>query len=283
MSRPSVSVPTPPADAPANPLLDVRHLSVAYGGQAAVRDVSFSLARGRILALAGESGSGKSTLARAILGLSDATCSGEVLFDGRDVLRMTRRETMRFRARAQMVFQDPYGSLNPRLSVGGALEEVLRVHGIARGEEARERAKEALAAVALGEEFLPRKPHEMSGGQRQRVNIARALCVGAEFLVADEPASALDVSVQAQILNLLKDLRAEKGLTMLVIGHDLAALRYLADDMLVLRDGRTTLHADAETATSAPGDSYTASLLRAVPDVDAALAAREGKDDGSWI
>jgi ABC-type glutathione transport system ATPase component len=273
----------PPADSSSKePLLDVRGVCVAYGKQKAVEDVSFTLLAGSCLGIAGESGSGKSTLARAILGLTPAS-SGEVLFRGRDVLQMSARERKAFRSHAQMVFQDPYGSLNPRLSVGDALSEVLRVHGIARGAEATERAAEALETVALGREFLSRKPHEMSGGQRQRVNIARALCVGAELLVADEPASALDVSVQAQILNLLKDLQRRRGLTLIVIGHDLAALRYLADDMLVMRAGRRVLLADAATATTAPDEPYTASLLRAVPDVERALAERQGKNDGSWI
>lgn len=272
-----------PADSSSEePLLVVRGICVAYGKQKAVEDVSFTLQAGNCLGIAGESGSGKSTLARAILGLTPAS-SGEVLFRGRDVLSMSASERKAFRSHAQMVFQDPYGSLNPRLSVGDALSEVLRVHGIARGAEATERAAEALETVALGREFLARKPHEMSGGQRQRVNIARALCVGAELLVADEPASALDVSVQAQILNLLKDLQRRRGLTLIVIGHDLAALRYLADDLLVMRAGRRVLLADAATATTAPGEPYTASLLRAVPDVERALAERQGKNDGSWI
>jgi ABC-type glutathione transport system ATPase component len=282
MSRAPSDAALPPADSSA-PLLDVRGLCVSYGRQKAVEDVSFSLLRGRCLGIAGESGSGKSTLARAILGLEPAVSSGEVLFRGRDVLSMSARERKAFRSHAQMVFQDPYGSLNPRLSVGDALSEVLRVHGIARGAGALDRARDALASVALGGEFLSRKPHEMSGGQRQRVNIARALCVGAELLVADEPASALDVSVQAQILNLLKDLQRRRGLTLIVIGHDLAALRYLADDMLVMRAGRRVLLADAATATTAPDEPYTASLLRAVPDVERALAERQGKNDGSWI
>lgn len=259
-------------------MLEVRHLTLTYrtGGRSvkAVDDVSFSLERGRCLGIAGESGSGKSSLCRAVLAL-EAGARGEVLFDGEDVLRMGRRALGAFRRRAQMVFQDPLGSLNPRMTAGAAIMEVLRVHRQASGrEEALKKAAGWLDTVGLDESYLGRFPHEMSGGQRQRVNLARALCTGAEFLIADEPVSALDVSVQAQILNLLKRLQRERGITWILIGHDLAVMRHMADDLLVMQKGREVEKGLAAQVLEEPQADYTRELLAAVPDVARALAGR---------
>lgn len=260
------------------PLLEVWHLSLTYrtGGRSvkAVDDVSFSLERGRCLGIAGESGSGKSSLCRAVLAL-EAGAKGEVLFDGKDVLQMGRRALGAFRRRAQMVFQDPLGSLNPRMTAGAAIMEVLRVHRQASGrEEALQKAAGWLDTVGLDESYLGRFPHEMSGGQRQRVNLARALCTGAEFLIADEPVSALDVSVQAQILNLLKRLQRERGITWILIGHDLAVMRHMADDLLVMQKGREVEKGLVAQVLEAPQADYTRELLSAVPDVERALSER---------
>lgn len=261
-------------------LLRVEDLRVMYrapGGRRveAVRGVSFGVRPGSCLGLVGESGSGKSSLARAVLGLEEGA-SGQVLFDGADVLRMGRAERLAFRRRAQMVFQDPLGSLNPRMKAGAALAEVLRVHGLAKSRaEAAVAAAGWLETVGLDAEYAERFPHELSGGQRQRVNLARALCVGAEFLIADEPVSALDVSVQAQILNLLKRLQLERGITWMLIGHDLAVMRHMADELMVMRAGKVVEQGAADDLLSRPHHDYTRELLAASPRVEEALARRE--------
>ncbi|HOD99598.1 MAG TPA: ABC transporter ATP-binding protein [Kiritimatiellia bacterium] len=260
------------------PLLTVDNLRVTYrvGRRrvAAVKGVSFSVARGQCLGIVGESGSGKSSLARAILALEPAA-TGQVIFAGEDVLKMSRAARQVFRRRAQMVFQDPLGSLNPRLKIGAALAEVLRVHGLARNRrEAAAQTAAWLATVGLDAEYATRFPHELSGGQRQRVNLARALCVGAEFLVADEPVSALDVSVQAQILNLLKTLQTERGITWVLIGHDLAVMRHMADELVVMQAGEVVEHGRAVDILASPQHPYTRELVAAVPDVDRALQCR---------
>ena len=260
------------------PLLKVENLRVTYraGGRkvVAVKGVSFEVARGRCLGVVGESGSGKSSLARAILALEDDV-AGRVEFDGQDVLSLGRAGRLAFRRRAQMVFQDPLGSLNPRMKAGAALAEVLRVHRLAKtGTEATAQAARWLETVGLDPAYAGRFPHELSGGQRQRVNLARALCVGAEFLVADEPVSALDVSVQAQILNLLKALQEKRGITWMLIGHDLAVMRHMADDVVVMQAGAVVERGPAADVLARPAHPYTRELLAAAPDVEHALKRR---------
>jgi ABC-type oligopeptide transport system ATPase subunit len=242
----------------------------------AVRGVSLEVGRGRCLGIAGESGSGKSSLARALLGL-EACATGRVVFDGREVLGMGRRERMAFRRRAQMVFQDPVGALNPRMKAGAALAEVLRVHGLASTDaEASDQVARWLETVGLDAAHADRFPHELSGGQRQRINLARSLCVGAEFVAADEPVSALDVSVQAQILNLLKSLQEKLGIAWILVGHDLAAMRHVADEVVVMSGGKIVERGAAAEVLARPTHSYTQELLAAVPDVGKALERRFG-------
>lgn len=259
-------------------LLAVENLSVFYrSGRRrleAVRRVSFEVRRGICIGLAGESGCGKSSLARAILGLEDEV-SGRVVFDGQEVFQHTRSERLAFCRRAQMVFQDPAGSLNPRLKVGAALAEVLRVHRLAAGgAAAAARAAEWLEIVGLDPAFAGRYPHELSGGQRQRVNLARALCVGAEFLIADEPVAALDVSVQAQILALLKSLQEQRGITWMLIGHDLAVMRQMTDEIMIMQAGEIVERGPTAVVLDTPAHSYTRELLAAVPDITRALTRR---------
>lgn len=229
----------------------------------ALRGVSLDLFRGECLAVVGESGSGKTTLARAVLLLLRPT-GGTVLFRGRDVLRMGARELREFRKRAQMVFQDPFGSLNPRLRAGPMVEEVLKVHGGANGPaERRSRALELLRLVGLSERHAGRFPHELSGGQRQRLGIARALSVEPELLVLDEPVSALDLSVRAQVLSLLEDLQERLSLTMLLVAHDLSVVRHLADRVVLLYAGTVMESAPAEVLFADPVHPYTRGLLAA--------------------
>ena len=260
------------------PLLEVEDLRVTYrvGRRPveAVKGVSFAVARGRCLGVVGESGSGKSSLARAVLALEDGV-AGRVRFDGQDVAALDRAGLLAFRRRAQMVFQDPLGSLNPRLKVGAALAEVLRVHKLAdsRAAAAQQTAR-WLETVGLDPAYARRYPHELSGGQRQRVNLARALCVGAEFLIADEPVSALDVSVQAQILRLLKSLQEDRGITWMLIGHDLAVMRHMADDLIVLRAGEVVERGPAADVLAHPSHPYARELLAAAPNVGRSLDRR---------
>jgi peptide/nickel transport system ATP-binding protein len=268
----------------AEPLLEVRDLvkhfplrhtllDVARGRPAeavrAVDGVSFTLERGRTLGLVGESGCGKSTLGRCILRLYDAD-RGEVRFDGVDLARLGEAELVPYRKRLQVVFQDPYASLNPRQRVGRTLAEVLEVHGMGNrgGAAARgRRVDELLVQVGLSPADARKYPGEFSGGQRQRIGIARALAVEPELLIADEPLSALDVSIQAQILQLLLDLRASLGLTMIFISHDLRVVRYLSDEVAVMYLGKIVERAPTATLFAHPRHPYTAALLAAVPEV----------------
>lgn len=262
------------------PLLDVRELHVHYGHHRnplkAVDGVSLTVNRGECVGLVGESGCGKSTLGRAILRLEKIK-SGEVLVDGTNVAPLRGAALKAYRRRAQMIFQDPYGSLNPRISIGGALEEVLKVHGMKDRAARQKRAEELLLEVGLRPEFVHRYPHEFSGGQRQRIGIARALAVGPELIIADEPVSALDVSVQVQVLNLLRDIQQKKGISLLFVAHDLAVVRYISQRVVVMYLGRIVESGPAESLYLQPAHPYTAKLLSAVPDVEKGLRKRASK------
>ena len=231
----------------------------------AVDGVTFSLGAGETLGLVGESGSGKSTIARLVLRLLEPT-SGEIRVDGDDISRALRRELRAIRRRMQLVFQDPYSSLDPRMTAHAIVAEPLRIAG--RSREITRRVPEVFALVGLGAEHEPRFPHELSGGQRQRVGIARALVVEPELLVLDEPVSALDGSIQAQILNLLVDLQARLGLAYLFIGHDLAVVRHLADRIAVMHLGRIVETGSADEIFGSASHPYTQALLSASPEPD---------------
>ena len=254
-----------------DPLLSVRGLVKRFPTRAglvhAAEDVSFDVARGETVGLVGESGSGKSTIGRAILRSIDPT-EGEVLFEGRDVARLSQREMKPLRRRMQMVFQDPYASLNPRLRVRSIIGEALDAHGLAQGAAREMRIGELLELVGLEAAHADRFPHEFSGGQRQRIGVARALAVEPDLIVADEPVSALDVSVQAQVLNLLQDLRRRLGLAMLFISHDLDVVELMCERIVVLYLGRVMEIGPAEAVYRAPRHPYTQALLAASPAPD---------------
>ncbi len=230
----------------------------------AVDRVNAALSEGETYALVGESGSGKTTLGRCVIRLIEPT-SGQILFQGEDIARLRPRELRRRRRHFQMVFQDPYGSLNPRMRVAQIVGEPLAVHRIVERRDRREEVARLLTLVGLDREALDRYPHEFSGGQRQRIGIARALATRPELLVADEPVSALDVSVQAQIINLLEDLKDRLGLTLLFISHDLAVVQQIADRVGVLYLGRLVEEAPSHRLFTRPQHPYTVSLLSAVP------------------
>ncbi len=256
--------------APGTALLEVENLVKTYPGQhhRAVNDVSFTVRRGEVLGLVGESGSGKSTTARCVAGLL-APDSGMVRLDGQAVTGARRGTLQALRARMQMVFQDPYSSLNPRMTVADLVGEGLLVHGLERNAAAR-RAKviELLELVRLSAEHLGRHPRSFSGGQRQRIAIARALAVSPELLICDEPVSSLDVSMQAQVLNLFRDLREQLHLSMLFITHDLGVVRYLCDRVAVMEHGQIVEIGDQDQVYGAPEHAYTKALLSAVPRPD---------------
>ncbi|MBR1455962.1 MAG: ABC transporter ATP-binding protein, partial [Oscillospiraceae bacterium] len=251
------------------PLLEVRHLKKYFptkkGLLYAVDDVSFSIEEGKTLGLVGESGCGKSTTGRVILRLHEAT-GGEVLYRGKNILELSPREMREMRKKMQIVFQDPYSSLNPRLSVKGLIEESLRQQN--RGMRSAEREKKVLEImdmVGLERRLAHSYPHELDGGRRQRIGIARALILEPEFVVLDEPVSALDVCVQAQILNLLMDLQKELKLTYLFISHNLSVVKHISDEIAVMYLGKLVEMADHETIFNAPQHPYTKALLSAIP------------------
>ena len=262
-------------------LLQVEAVSKSYavhgGSSLVVDDVSFEIARGETLGVVGESGSGKSTVARMVLGLVAPT-AGVVRFDGIDVAHARGAQMRGIRRRMQPVFQDPYAALNPRMRVEQILAEPFLIHAavtgadehLPRGREAQQtRLRELLKSVGLDDSALPRYPHEFSGGQRQRINIARALALRPELLVLDEPVSALDVSVGAQIVNLLRSLQQEHHLAYLFITHSMPLVRYLADRIVVMQRGRIVEQGEAEALCRAPSQPYTQALLAATPQVPA--------------
>jgi oligopeptide/dipeptide ABC transporter ATP-binding protein len=258
--------------APSDPLVVVRGLVKHFdapGGRIvhAVEDVDLTIGRGRIVGLVGESGSGKTTVGRSLLRLIEPT-RGSMLFDGTDVFALSQRELRHWRRRMQIIFQDPFSSLNPRLTVRAIIGEALDTRGYARGSARADRIVELLELVGLSGDQAARYPHEFSGGQRQRIGIARALAVEPDFIVADEPVSALDVSIQAQVLNLMEDLRRRLGLTMLFISHDLSVVEYACDEIVVMYLGRVMERGASRKVRTAPLHPYSQALIAAAPVPD---------------
>ena len=262
------------AETTGDPLLELRGVGKTFAARGAGRraaalravdGVDLAVGSGRVVGLVGESGCGKSTLARTIVRL-ETPSEGRVLFRGQDVHRLAGADLGRYRQAVQLVFQDPYAALPPRMTCGDAIEEPLRIHRRGDRESRRRRSAELLDLVGLPEAMATRYPHQLSGGQRQRINIARALALDPRLLILDEPVSALDVSIQAQVLNLLRDLRAELGLTFLFISHDLRVVRYLCDEVAVMYLGRLVEVGPTEEVFARPKHPYTLALLRSIPD-----------------
>src|SRR3954451_20974417 len=286
MTEPDVATSPTSAREPRPPILEVRDLKKHFpiqssglirrniGAVQAVDGVSFAVPRGGALGLVGESGCGKSTTGRLITRLYDPT-SGSMIFDGRDIAKLSNKQMLPLRSEIQMIFQDPYSSLNPRHTVGAIVGTPLRVHKMVPEKKVLDRVRELLEVVGLNPEHYNRYPNEFSGGQRQRIGIARALALQPKLLVADEPVSALDVSIQAQVVNLLQDVQREFDIAFLFIAHDLAVVRHFCPDVAVMYLGKIVEIADRETLYSRPQHPYTQALLSAVPDVkQAAIGGR---------
>lgn len=255
-------------------LVEVRNLKkwfwsggVLFGHKEAVRAVdgiSFSIRKGEVLSLVGESGCGKTTCGKLLLRILDAT-TGSICFDGHDLTHLKRKEMVKFRRRMMIIYQDPFGSLDPRMTVGATIAEPMEVHKLASKKRRQERLIQTVKKVGLTPDQMNRYPHEFSGGQRQRIGIARALATNPEFIVADEPVSALDVSIQAQIINLLQDLRKEFGLTLLFIAHDLSVVKHISDRVAVMYLGKIVEMASKTELFRSPKHYYTQALLSAIP------------------
>ena len=270
------------------PLLEVRNLKKYFpvtkgvvakkhiGDVKAVDGVSFDVHQGETLGLVGESGCGKSTTGRAILNLHKPT-AGQVLYKGQDLVPLSRREMVPYRPKLQIIFQDPYASLNPRMTVGNIISEAMIYHGIVTKSGRQARVEELLEMVGLQTYFIKRYPHEFSGGQRQRIGIARALAMNPEFIICDEPISALDVSIQAQVVNLMEDLQSQLGLTYLFIAHDLSMVRHISDRIAVMYLGKIVELTDTENLYADPKHPYTRALLSAVPIPDPVIEEQREK------
>jgi oligopeptide/dipeptide ABC transporter ATP-binding protein len=266
-------------------LLDVRDLKMHFpltqgilfqrviGYVRAVDGVSFSIERGQTLGLVGESGSGKTTIGRTLVRLYKPT-SGQMLFGDQDLAQLTGEELRQLRRRVQMIFQDPFASLNPRYTIGSLIAEPMHIYRVASREEIRERTVELLKVVGLRPEYIDRYPHEFSGGQRQRIAVARALSINPEFVIADEPVSALDVSIRAQVLNLLQRLQRQFNLTYLFVSHDLSVVRHVADRIAVMYLGKIVELADRDELYQSPKHPYTKALLSAIPIPDPQVEKR---------
>ena len=270
-----------PATQGAEPILEVKDLQKYFpirGGilsrvvanVKAVEDVSFAVQPGEVVGLVGESGSGKTTAGRSILRLIEPT-AGSVKFQGTEITTLSKAKMREYRKKMQIIFQDPFASLNPRMSVGDIIGEALQIHNLASGRAREEKVADLLERVGLSPSHMRRYPHEFSGGQRQRIGIARALAVDPLFIVADEPVSALDVSIQAQVVNLLQDLKEDLGLTLLFIAHDLGVVEYISDKVIVMYLGRIMEIAPAQELYRNPVHPYTEALLSAVPIPDPTL------------
>jgi oligopeptide transport system ATP-binding protein len=267
------------------PILEIRNLKKYFpimhgtviprhvGDVKAVDDVSFDVRRGETLGLVGESGSGKTTVGRTVLRLYEPT-AGRIIFEGQDLMLLSEGDLRRMRQRMQMIFQDPYASLNPRMTVGSIVAAPLEVHRVARGRVKHDRVQELLDLVGLNPDFVNRYPHEFSGGQRQRIGIARALAVNPDLVICDEPISSLDVSIQAQVVNLLEDLQKELGLTYIFIAHDLSMVRHISDRLAVMYLGKIMELADRDEIYLRPLHPYTRALMSAVPLPDPDIAKK---------